>query len=470
MREYVNRRVPLLWKLIMPLNQRGVTLDSMLLGKIKAERSQKIKTWKKRAEQHFKESEIGTYDSKLKTRLPIGQKGGFSWQKMQKLLYEELGLPKKYTPEGAVTVNRKALERLVKLDRTNTVEVLLERSQLKDIETPLKSLKADADGRQRTRFIMGGDEKWEENEVGVESPGSGRLASRGPNLQNLVDWLRCVFVPRHPDRWLLKADYSQIEMRLIAYLSGDPELQKAVDSDAHLYIMYLIDQTADLYGLHQRGFARLLKDYRRGDPEVVFARDETKRTDYGWGYRMGAKKLETVRGVPYDTGKRALAALNQRFHYVVDWWDSLVREVSHTALGSNYGHLTNEYGRIRHFFLDDVPAVCNFKPQSLAADILYDAMEELEARLSEELDSEMVLTVHDEVVIDTPDPVACMKLAREVMERPKPELDGLSIPVDFLVGKNWAKYHKHSKVCGKGCRKRENLKGQREWKQWKKAA
>lgn len=462
MRDYVARRMPLLWKLILPLNQRGVTLDTQLLGIIKEERREKIKTWKRRAETHFKDLDIGTYDSKLKTRLPIGLREGFSWQKMQKLLYEELDLPEKFTIDGALTTNRTALERLVKLDRTGTVEVLLERSELKDVETPLNSLKADPDGRQRTRYVLGGDEKWEEDGVGRSSPGSGRLASRDPNLQNLKEWIRCVFIPRHPDRFLVKADYSQIEMRLIAHLSGDPELQKAVKSDAHLYIMFLVDQATDLYGLHQRGFEDLLEAYRRGDPEVAFARDETKRTDYGWSYRMGAKKLEIVRGVPYQRGKAALGALNRRFHYVVDWWDALIREVAGTAAGSGYGYLTNEYGRIRRVFLDDVPTICNVKPQSLAADILFDAMEELEERLPE-IDSEMVLTEHDEVVIDTPDPSECIPLVKEIMERPKPELDGLSIPVECLVGKNWAKYHKHSKACGKACRKRENLGGQREW-------
>lgn len=464
MREYVARRMPLLWKLIMPLNRRGVCLDSRLLMEIKAERRDKIKTWKKRAEAHFKELDLGTYDSKLKSRLPIGTKGGLSWQKMQQLLYKDLELPEKLTSEGAVTTNRKALEGLVRLDQTGAVGMLLERSELKDVETPLNSLKAEPDGRQRTRYIMGGDEKWEAKEVGSESPGSGRLASRGPNLQNLPDWLRCVFIPRHPDRYLVKADYSQVEMRLTAYLSGDPELQKAVESDAYVYIMYLVDQVTDLYGLHKRGLPRLLKDYQRGTPEVVFARDETKRIGLGWSYRMGAKKLENTKGVPFARGTTALSALNKRFHYVVDWWDSLVGEVAQTAVGSNYGHLTNEYGRIRHFFLDSVPAICNFKPQSLAADILYDAMEELEERLPD-IDSEMVLTEHDEVVIDTPDPPACMELTREIMERPKPELEGMSIPVEILVGKNWAKHHKHSKACGKGCRKRENLNGQRGWKQ-----
>ena len=90
-------------------------------------------------------------------------------------------------------------------------------------------------------------------------------------------------------------------------------------------------------------------------------------------------------------------------------------------------------------------------------------MMELEERLPE-IDSEMVLTEHDEVVIDTPDPKACIELARPIMERPVPELDGLVVPVDASVGKNWAKFHKHTKACKNVCKKRENLGGLQEWR------
>jgi DNA polymerase I-like protein with 3'-5' exonuclease and polymerase domains len=274
--------------------------------------------------------------------------------------------------------------------------------------------------------------------------------------------VRAIYIARKRGRYLLKCDYSQIEMRLIAYLSGDPELQKAVETDAHLYIMYLVDKATDLYGLWGRGFEQLLRDYREEDPDVVFARDETKRTDYGWGYRMGAKKLENVRGDPYERGKRALQALNQEFHYVVEWWSRLVAEVESASAGSGLGHLVNEYGRIRHLFTEDVPRICNFKPQSLAADILFDAMVALEKGLKD-YDAELLLTVHDEVVVDAPS-LDVVPFIREVMERPVPELDGLVVPVDVMAGRNWAKHHEHTERCKDKCRKPENPNGQRELK------
>lgn len=457
MRSYVERRMPLLYKVIMPLNRRGVMVDQKLLAQFRKERTNKVRTWQSRAKKHFKANDLGD--------LPIGPAGGYSYKKMRQLLYEDLKLPIRVDPEdGRITTNQEALKSLEPLDPSGTISVLLENSRLAEARNALQ-VKVSFGGRARSRYVLGGDEKFVVDEVGKESPASGRLASRGNNLQNITEWVRAIYVPRHKDRWLVKADYSQIEIRLTAYLSGDPELQKAVDSDAYTYAMYLVDRETDLYGLWKRGFSRLLKDYKGGDPPVVHARDETKRTALAWSYRMGPKKFERVYGVPFSRGKKALQTLDTVFSRVPDWWDRVVKEVVATSGGSGFGYLTNAYGRIRWLFVDDVPAICNFLPQSTAADILFDAMEELEEGLKAH-DSELVLTAHDELVIDTPDPDVVLSYIKKVMEKPKPELPGLSIPVTLLVGKNWAKYHKHGVSCKGTCSKPENLKGQQPWENW----
>lgn len=464
LRGYVERRMPLVWKLIMPLNARGIPLDQQCLKRFQLDRLQKKATWKNRATDHFNKLGIGTYDKKLKTVLPIGQKGSLSHAKMKKLLYEEMGLPTQFDVKSKKpTCNKDALRKLAMLDPTGTCDLLRENSLLEEARTALM-VTPDPDGRVRTRFVLGGDEKWVEDETGRTSPGSGRLASREPNLQNVPKWVRQIYVPRHPDRWLVRADYSQIEMRLIAKLSGDPELQKAIDTDAHLYIMWLVDQQTDLWGLHAQGFERLFKAYKAHNGPVCAARDETKRIDYGWGYRMGAGKLENIHGIPKDRGKRALAALNAAFPYVVLWWDATVDECRQHSAGTGLGWIANEYGRVRYFAMEDVPAMCNFKPQSLAAEVLFDAMEALEEGLGK-LDSELLLTVHDEVVIDTPCADECIPFVREIMERRSPELD-LSVPVEITVGKNWADAHEHGPNCKAHCAKPENPNGQKEWSEW----
>ncbi len=457
---YVDRRMPLLWKLIMPMNRRGIPVDMVRLEQIKKEWKKRIATWKKRAEAHFKKLDLGD--------LPIGPKGGFSYKKLQELLYVTLALPTKYNMNtGSVSTARDDLKKLAKLDKTGTVDLLIERSEAKSQETA-QSVVPDEDGRVRTRWVLGGDEKSDQNEVGKESPGSGRLASRDPNVQNVIDWMRCIYVPRSKRRFWLKADYSQIEMRLIALFSRDKELARAVATDAHLYIMYLIDQSTDLWGLYkQYDFKQLLAAYRARVPEVVYARDETKRIDYGWGYRMGARKMENFKGVPYQRGKRALSGLNAVFPGVVRWWKALGDEVYRTSKGSGYGYLTNPYGRIRRFFTDDAPAFCNFLPQSTAADILYDAMETLEDVLPE-YNSEMLVTEHDEVGIDCPDPTILAPVLRSIMEKPIPEMNEVVIPIELSVGRNWAKAHKHDKRCKTYCALPENLDGQHDWKEGQK--
>ena len=122
--------------------------------------------------------------------------------------------------------------------------------------------------------------------------------------------------------------------------------------------MFMVDQMTDLHGLHQKGWPWLLK--HKNDPIVKAARREQKRVNFGWPYRMGAKKVENRYGVPYPRAKKALDGLNRKFYRVVDWWDETTRECKQTAKGTEWGYLTNPFGRIRRFYPDDVPAMCAF--------------------------------------------------------------------------------------------------------------
>ena len=435
MRAYVEYRMPTLWKTIMPLNRAGVKLDQGAQRRLKVEHAKRSAAWKKRLLGHCK---------KLDVTPPLGWKGGkksgawsdnVSNKRAATLLYDELELPRmKHPKTRATTVDADALEKLQHLDDTGTVTLLLERSGLKDVETPSK-IKPDKDGLVRSRFVFGGDEKHDEHELGKESPSSGRLASREPNLQNIREWIRIIFISRFRNGWLLKSDYSQIELRLIALLSGDDELARACETDAHLYLMYLVDLETNMHGLAGQGFQWLLDN--KEEPKVKRARKEQKAVNFGWPYRMGAKKVELKYGVPYDRAKKALTGLNKQFYKVVDWWSDLEREVKRTAKGTGWGYLTNPFGRIRRFYPEDLPAMCAFKPSSTAADILYDSMD----MMFEELPPHIgvpCLSIHDEAVVDTRHPEQCIEIVRHCMEHPIEQLGGLVMPVDLKVGKNWA--------------------------------
>lgn len=460
MREYIERRMKLLPRVIMPLNKTGVKLDRGLQQKLLTDHRRKVRNWRKDVEKHFDVCGLGDP--------PLGAKGGFSNKKMAELLYEKLKLPTQHHPkDGHVTVDRKSLKTLAKIDKTGTVAKLLIRSEAKTVETAIKA-KADPDGRVRSRFVFGGDEKSSKNETGKESPGTGRLASRDPNLQNVKEWARMMYIPTRKSGWILKADFSQIEYRLTAEMSGDQQLKLALKDDAYLKVMFLLDRTSNIYGLHKRGWQRLLRQYEAGKPEVVIARDECKRIALGWSYRMGAKKLENVKGVPFKVGQIALKDLSDIFWGVTEWWDELMTEVKQSAGGADWGFLTLPWGRRRYFTLEDVPKICNFKSQGCAAEVLYDAMEILIPNTPKRFPgTKVVLTVHDEVVFDVHPSTNVEELAvwiTQIMEHPIPELSGLVIPVDIRVGRNWAKKH----VCDhEGCQIPNNPEGTMKLEDWR---
>lgn len=435
--------MPLLWKLIIPLNSRGITVDKERRNALRKERAEKLASWRKRAERHFKG---------LGVPLPLGIKGGFSPKKVQELLYETLGLPTQFNPKDLTkkTADRKALRRVQRVDETGTVDLLLEFSEMKDAAVPLMS-RESPDGRMRTRYVFGGDEKHSDNQAGTESPASGRLASRqvtkspplGTNLQNWTEWVRCVLVAKKG--WgLVKADYSQIELRLTAHYSRDRNLLRAFESgDVYIYILWMLDRDTGIFDLATRHSVRDLQElYRGGDEVVGFARQDTKRLALGWTYRMGARKMENVKGIPYKRGKIALEGLGRTFPGVVRWWGELEETVRERSMGSGWGWLENPWGRKRYFFVnDDVPAICNFFPQSTAAEILFDAMEAIEERTTSE-PTKLILTLHDEVVLESPEAKTWATIVKRLMERPITPLGNLVVPVEVSVGRNWAKAKK----------------------------
>lgn len=439
---YVELRMPLLWRLIIPLNQRGITVDRVRRKKLQKERLVKAASWENRARRHFK---------RLGFDLPIGPKGGLSSQKVQEILYSSLDLPTKFSPKtGKPTAGKDALRDLRKHDSSGTVELLLENSRLKDAAVPLKS-KESPDGRMRTRFVLGGDEKSDQNETGRSSPASGRLASRqvskdpplGTNLQNWTEWVRCILTAQSGWR-LVKVDYSQIELRLTAHFSRDRNLLEAFDQgDAYTYGMYLLERETGMFQLGEFSLEDLQELKASGDERVSLCRDETKRLILGWTYRMGPGKMEEVKGIPYQRAKAGVRALDETFPGVVRWWRELERSVEESAAGGGWGHLENPWGRRRYFFPDDVPAFCNFLPQSCAADILFDAMEAIEERFQKRK-PKLLLTVHDEVVVESPEPKRTVEEVRELMERPIAPLKGLRIPTEIYVGRNWAKQSKEN--------------------------
>ena len=252
--------MPLLGQVIVPLNTTGILVDRELQLRLQKEHRDQLGTWRERMSTHC---QALSKSLNVQFSSPIGPSGTPSTKKVQQILYDYLGLPVQSHPKTKKpSVDKSALNKLRGLDSTGTVELLVERSSFKESEVHLQ-VQPDSDGRVRSRYVLGGDEKHKEfTEKGSKrsrdrGPGTGRLASRGPNHQNIPKAARVIYIPSYPSWSLMEADSSQIELRLTQYFSGDQNLKAAIDKDAHLYVTWTVDEMTGLFGFDKPSRRRL---------------------------------------------------------------------------------------------------------------------------------------------------------------------------------------------------------------------
>jgi DNA polymerase-1 len=284
------------------------------------------------------------------------------------------------------------------------------------------------DGRVHTQF----------HQLGAAT---GRLSSSDPNLQNIPirtpigKRIREAFVPE-PGSIFISADYSQMELRILAHLSGDPALIEAFrrDLDIHRYTAALVS----------------------GVPlEEVTAemRSRAKAVNFGIIYGMSEFRLAREQGISRDDAREFIAAYFARYAKVKGYLDSVMAEVQRT------GQVRTLFGRIRRFpeLADStgqgmrVPRAqrdallrqaVNAPIQGTAADIVKKAMAGVTARLAAgRLQARLLLQVHDELLLECPaaEAEATVAAVREAMEGAV----RLAVPmkVDVRTGENWAAAH-----------------------------
>lgn len=341
---------------------------------------------------------------------------------LRAILYEKLGLtPFKKTSKGALSTDADVLEKL--RDRHPVVDALLayrELSKLKstylDALPPLINLRT---GRVHSTF----------SQVGAAT---GRLSSRDPNLQNipvrgqLGREIRRAFVPGSADRLLLVADYSQIELRVLAHLSGDEGLMEAfaMDTDIHAAT------AAKVFGL----------PIDQVDAEL---RRRAKVVNYGLAYGMNAYGLASRMGIAPDEAAEFIDSYFRGFPKIREFLDRQVAKATAegftaTALGRRryLPELSSPNPRVRDM---GRRMALNAPIQGSAADILKIAMIKVARDLEASgLDCDMVLTVHDELVFDVAE--ADCPQAGPVVKRSMESAYELSVPLraDLGSGPNWA--------------------------------
>ena len=338
---------------------------------------------------------------------------------LRKILFEKLGLtPVKKTKTGPSTdadsLQKMAADHPIVEDLLKYREVEKLRNTYADALPPL----VGPDGR--IHGIL--------NQTEART---GRISAESPNLQNIPlrtpggREFRRAFIPAEGCE-LLVADYSQIELRLLAHLAKDPGLIEAFRRDADVHTT----TASKVFGVPEAEVA-------------PFQRRFAKVVNFGLAYGMEAYGLAQRMDIPTDQAKEILDAYFASFPNVRSFMDSTVKEArargyTTTLMGRRrlLPELASDNFRIRQM---GERMAQNAPVQGGAADIFKLAMVNLDAELERRaMQSRMVLTVHDEVVLEVPfdEHDTAVEVVREVMESVWP-LD-VPLKVELATGSTWA--------------------------------
>jgi DNA polymerase-1 len=264
---------------------------------------------------------------------------------------------------------------------------------------------------------------------------TGRLSSSDPNLQNIPirtaegREIRKAFVASAPGWVLLDADYSQIELRILAHLSGDEELIAAFNDNADV---------------HRRTAAKIL-----GASEDLVSdemRNRAKTVNFGIVYGMGARGLSQSLDIPVAEAKKFIDDYFESYPGVKRFIDNTIERARRdkwvdTMLGRirQLPDIASTNGRFRSF---SERIAVNTPVQGTAADIIKLAMLDVDKAIRDrKLRSKMILQVHDELLFDVPaEELDEMKdVVRNCMENAMP-LD-VPLKVDMGTGTTWLEAH-----------------------------
>lgn len=260
---------------------------------------------------------------------------------------------------------------------------------------------------------------------------TGRLSSNNPNLQNIPvrtengRRIREAFEPQKPGWKFISADYSQIELRILAHLSEDPTLIRAFKENLDIHT----DTAAKIFGVF---------------PEMVTKemRNQAKAVNFGIIYGQGSFGLSQSLGI---TAKEASRFIEEYFRLYpnvknfIEKCQNRAMEEGFSTTIMNRQRLLPEIHSTNHMLKQAALRVSVNAPiQGSQSDLMKLAMIRIEDRLTKEkLSSYMILQIHDEVILESPDEEidSCKKILIESMEN----VIKLRVPlqVDISVGINW---------------------------------
>lgn len=317
-------------------------------------------------------------------------------------------------------------ETLAKLkEKPPALQELLEYRELFKLKTtylhPLSEL-VGRDGRIHPTFIQ----------IGAAT---GRIACQNPNLQNIPQeskWsgeIRSAFIAADGYS-LVSCDYSQIELRVLAHLTGD---------------QHMMDTFTEGKDIHTRTASFIF-----GVPDEMVdksMRRTAKTLNFGMVYGMGYRAFARSANIPSEEAKEFMKKYFEEFSTIKKWQEHVLTEARKN------GYIQNESGRIRHFpeiyaannfFASEAErAAINMPTQSLAADILKLAMIKTDRVFRKKYpDIRMLLTIHDELIFEVPDALLQKGTESPAIQDIKDAMENaytLSVPlaVSISIGKTW---------------------------------
>ena len=394
------------------MEERGILVDRQILSRMSGDFAQVIA----RVEEEVYET--------AGERFTIG-----SPKQLADILFGKFGLPgAKKTATGQWSTGARLLEDLAETSDHPLPLKVLEWRQLAKLKTYTDSLPTyinEATGRIHTSYALA-------------ATTTGRLSSADPNLQNIPirteegRKIRRAFVPA-PGTKLVSADYSQIELRVLAHMADIPQLVESFARGIDIHAT----TASEMFGVPVAGMP----------PEI---RRRAKAINFGIIYGISAFGLANQLGIARAEASDYIRRYFERFPGIKTYMDETKR------FCREHGHVRTLFGRICHY--PDITAsnpslraaverqAINAPIQGSAADIIRRAMIRMDAALAEAgLSARMLLQVHDELVFEVPDGEveATLPVIRRVMEEAAHPAVRLRVPlaVEARAGANWDAAH-----------------------------
>ena len=365
---------------------------------------------------------LDTIATQLKERIFFSAGCDFnlnSPKQLGEVLFEKMGLPAEKKTQKGYSTSAEVLEKLRPFHPI--IDDILEYRKVTKLKsTYVEGLTkvADKNGRVHSSF----------NQTGTAT---GRLSSSEPNLQNipirteLGREMRRFFVPRAKDYVLIDADYSQIELRLLAAISGDEAMISAFKSGYDIHTA----TAATVFGVAEK------------DVDIEL-RKRAKAVNFGIVYGIGDFSLSQDLGISRAAAKKYIESYLAAYPKV----DTYLKGIISSAYEN--GFVTTLFGRRRYIpelagqnkvlkkFGERV--AMNSPIQGSAADVIKIAMIKVAEKLKESgIDARLILQVHDELILEAH--IDCADRAAEILSECMENAVSLAVPLtaESCIGKNW---------------------------------